>query len=116
MRAPAAERGEVAFVEPERGELALRQVDAAAGEVFFHVAQDVGQLHRAAEVGGVGQRAIVSAPEHRRHHQPDHPSHAVAVEIELFVGGVPGLHQVHLHAVDQLLKRLWGNFAAHDGV
>ena len=54
--------GQVGFTQPEGSQLGLRQVNAPTRPVFGHVAQDVRQLERNAELDGVGQRFLALKP------------------------------------------------------
>ncbi len=88
-------------------EILVRQVHASVLVVLADVAQDIGQLHRDAEV--VGQARVladVAAGEDRQAQPSDRARDVAAVDDELVEGLVPGPAHVELDAVDQQLERL----------
>ena len=78
-----------------------RQIEPAALRILAQVAQDVGELQRAAEVIGdvVGLRFGRAERAHRQ--AADRTRHPVAIEVErVHRRGDDVLDRVHLHAVD----------------
>ena len=82
--------------QPRRG-----QVDAVPGRVLRHVAGDVGQLHRHAEVDGVGLRPRVPRIQHGAHHQPHRARNPVGIAEQPRLVGNPDAADVVQHGVDQ---------------
>ena len=81
------------------------QIDAPALQVLAHVAQDVGELHGLTELQGVVQRLFAAAvAADRRDHEPDHPGHPAAVQLQIGQLAVLGAAQVHLEAQVQLVE------------
>ena len=78
-----------------------RQIEPADLGVLVDVAQDVGELQRAAEMVRERNAVVLRHAEHA-HRQPSHRArHPVAVEVELCpVGRADVLGGVHVHAVD----------------
>jgi hypothetical protein len=76
------------------------QVDAAALGVFAHVADDVGELKRQAELVRVLGRHRFGLAKNMRRHFTDDAGHQMAVALQAGVVEVARLHQVHLAAFD----------------
>ena len=81
-------------------QLVDRQVDAAAGGVFAHVAHDVGQLEGQAQAVRVVGGLRIGLAEDARGDFADHARHQVAVLPQVGEVEVAVLVQVHLAAVD----------------
>ena len=78
-----------------------RQIEPAEAGVLVDVAQDVGQLQRAAEMMGEQDAVLLGQAEHPHRQPPDGAGDAVAIEIERrHVRRADVLRHVHLHAVD----------------
>ena len=78
-----------------------RQVEAADGGVLVEVAQDVGQLQRAAEMMRELDAGLLLHAEDPHRQAADGASHAVAVEVERREIGRTDIGlDIHLHAVD----------------
>ena len=78
-----------------------RQIEPAEAGVFVDVAQDVGQLQRAAEMMRERDAVVLGEAEHPHRQPPDRAGDAVAIEIERRqVRRADVLRHVHLHAVD----------------
>ena len=104
---------DLGFVDAKLRQLVERDVDAVARlHVLAHVPQDVGELVGETEgersLVHLGQVALeVLVASHDGHgHEPHGARHAVAVLVELVEGSVPGLHEVHSHAVDHVAEGL----------
>ena len=80
------------------------QVDASAQGVLAHVAQDVGELQRQAELVGIGGGLRIGLAEDARRDFADHAGHQVAVARKAGKVEIPGLLQVHLAAVDHFVE------------
>ena len=69
--------------------------------ILVEVAQDVGELQRAAEMMGERQAGIGLHAEHAHRQPPDRAGDAVAIKIERRAVGRADIgDHVHLHAVD----------------
>ena len=79
-------------------------VHAAALEIRRHVADDVRQLQRNAEIDRVIARLQIAIPENLDADQPDRRRHAQAVLPQLLERVVAVALQIHGHAVDQILE------------
>ncbi|MBE7220685.1 MAG: sigma 54-interacting transcriptional regulator, partial [Caulobacteraceae bacterium] len=94
-----------------------REIEAAHLGVLVEVAQDVGQLQRAAEMVG---EILAHGGRHAEdlHRQaPDRAGHAVAIQVELLLARRPDvLPAVHLHAVDDGEKVDPGQLETADGL
>ena len=78
-----------------------RQIQPAEAGVLVDVAQDVGQLQRAAEMMGELDAVFLGHAEHPHRQPPDGAGDAVAIEIEgREIRRADILRHVHLHAVD----------------
>ena len=78
-----------------------RQIQAAEAGVFVDVAQDIGQLQRAAEMMGEQDAVFLGHAEHPHRQPPDGAGDAIAIEIERRkIRRTNVLWHVHLHAVD----------------
>ena len=78
-----------------------RQIQPAEAGVFVDVAQDIGQLQRAAEMMGEQDAVFLGQAEHPHRQAPDGAGDAVAIEIERRkIRRTNVLWHVHLHAVD----------------
>ena len=92
-------------------EILARQIDTPVLGVLAHVAQDVRQLHRDAEIVrerfGVGPIGAVprGQAEDRQAHPPDRAGDVAAVEHEILEALVAHAVDVHAHALDQLPQR-----------
>ncbi len=79
----------------------LRQIEPADGGILVEVAQDVGELQRAAEVMRQRQPVIPLHAEHTDAQPADRARDPVAIEVERReVRRADGSRDVHLHAVD----------------
>ena len=84
-----------------------RQIQPAEARVFIDVAQDIGQLQRAAEVMGEQDAVILGQAEHPDRQTPDGAGNAIAIQIERrHIRRTNVLWHVHLHAVDDREKIL----------
>ena len=78
-----------------------RQIEPAEAGVLVDVAQDVGELQRAAEMMREQDAVCFRQAEHPHRQPPDGAGDAIAIEIERrHVGRADVLRHVHLHAVD----------------
>ena len=84
-----------------------RQIEPPDRRVLVEVAQDVGQLQRAAEMMGERDAGLLLHAEDAHRQPPDRARDAVAIEIELRpVGRADVGDDVHFHAVDDGLEVL----------
>ena len=89
------------LVMPACSSAFARQIEPAEAGVLVDVAQDVGQLQRAAEMMREQDAVVLGQAEHPHRQPPDGAGDAVAIEIERCqVGRADVLRHVHLHAVD----------------
>ena len=87
--------------DPGKQQALARQIETPEAGVFVDVAQDVGQLQRAAEMMRQQNAVLLGETEHPHRQPPDRAGDAVAIEIErCHVGRADILRHVHLHAVD----------------
>ena len=78
-----------------------RQIQPADAGVFVDVAQDIGQLQRAAEMMREQDAVGLGETEHPHRQPPDRAGDAVAIQIERGKVRRPDvLRHVHLHAID----------------
>ena len=78
-----------------------RQIQPAEAGIFIDIAQNVGQLQRAAEMMCEQDAVALGQAKHPHRQPPDRARHAIAIEIERgHVGRADVLRHVHLHAVD----------------
>ena len=99
-----------------RGQRFARQIEPADRGVLVDVAQDVGELQRAAEVMREGDAVVALQAEHVDRQAADGAGDAVAVEIERRpVRRADVLARVHLHAVDDRQEILALQVEALDG-
>ena len=78
-----------------------RQIEPAEAGVLVDVAQDIGQLQRAAEMMRQRDAVLLAHAEHAHRQAADRRGDAVAIEIELIEARrADVLDRVHLHAVD----------------
>ena len=78
-----------------------RQIEPAETRILVEVAQDVGELQRAAEMVRERDAVLLAKPEHPHRQPPDGAGDAIAIEIERrHVGRADVGRHVHLHAVD----------------
>ncbi len=78
-----------------------RQIEPVDRRIFIEIAQDVGELQRAAEMMGQRETGILVHPEYLDRQAADGAGHAVAIKIERFeAGGADVLRHIHVHAVD----------------
>ena len=84
-----------------------RQIEPPDRRILVDVAQDVGELQRAAEMMGEAMPAFSSMPNTRTRQPPDRARDAVAIGIERRpVRRADVRTHVHLHAVDHGLEIL----------
>ena len=84
-----------------------RQIQPAEPGILVDVAQDVGQLQRAAEMMREHNAVVLGQAEHPHRQPPDGAGDAIAIEIERRqVRRADILRHVHLHAVDDGQKIL----------
>jgi hypothetical protein len=93
---------------PVPRQFGLGQVNAAAGGVFVHVAEDVGQLKGPAQGLGVVGAAGVAAAEDADAQQAHGRRHAVAVQVQFRPVRVAGVLEVHLAAGQDFVEQLKG--------
>src|SRR5262245_79510 len=93
---------ELLLVAAEVPQILERQVDAAAGAVLAHVAQDVGELERDAEVVRIVHGGGMPAAEDLDAQEADGGGDQVAVLLELVEGPVAPAREIHLDAADQV--------------
>ena len=78
-----------------------RQIEPADAGVFVDVAQDIGQLQRAAEMMREQDAVVLGETEHPHRQPTDRAGDAVAIQIERRQIRRPDiLRHVHLHAID----------------
>ena len=69
--------------------------------IFVDIAQDIGQLQRAAEMMREQDAVVLGETEHPHRQPPDRARHAVAVQIERCKVRRPDiLRHIHFHAID----------------
>ena len=86
---------------PGRVKRLARQIEPADARILVEVAQDIGELQRAAEVMRERKAGIALHAEHPHRQASDRAGDAVAIEIERRAIGRADIgHDVHLHAVD----------------
>ena len=84
-----------------------RQIEPADAGVLVDVAQDVGQLQRAAKMMREQDAVILGEAEHPHRQPPDRARDPVAIEIEgREIGRADILRDIHFHAVDDRQKIL----------
>ena len=94
-----------------------RQVQPAAPRVLVEVAQDVGQLQRAAERIGDSVRVGARIAEHMHRQMSDRAGDARAVQVERrHVRSADVLGCVHLHAVDNGVEVLAAQAVTRDRI
>ena len=103
METSRAEPADISIAQPEGGQLVLRQINPAGCPIFAHVAQDVGELQRHAELDRVGDRLAARKADDVHGKKADGRSDAVAVGGQIIEGSVAGGRQVTRHPIDQLL-------------
>src|SRR5690606_30070326 len=81
-------------------QLVDRQVDAAAPRVVADVADDIGELKRQAQLGGIFERARVGVAEYPRGQFADHAGGVPTVVAQRRPVQIARLVQVHFHAGD----------------
>jgi hypothetical protein len=86
----------------EAAEIFLRDIDPALLRVALDIPKNVRQLQRDTEVFCVLLRSFVMVPEDLGANEADRRGDAVAVQAQLVKRLVPVLHQVHLHALEQV--------------
>ncbi len=91
--------GEQVAVDAVGGEFVGGQVDAAAAQVLVDVADEIGQLERLSERGGIRRRVLAGADgaQDGQQLQPDHLGRAVHVALQRRPVRVVGDRQVHPH-------------------
>src|SRR5262245_12440171 len=97
---PAGEQ--LLLVAAEVSQVLERKVDAAAGAVLAHVAQDVGELERDAEVARIVRGGGMPAAEDLDAEEADGGGDQVAVLLERAEGPVAPAREIHLDAADQV--------------
>jgi hypothetical protein len=70
--------------------------------ILTHIAQDVGQLHRDAELDCVWQRLIILTTQNRRHHETDRSRHVIAVAAELVPRRKATRPKIHPYAREEI--------------
>ncbi len=87
--------------DPGRPQLLARQIEPPQRRVLVEIAQDIGQLQRAAEMMGERKAGLALHAEHPHRQPADRAGDPVAVKIERgAVGGADIGDHVHLHAGD----------------
>ena len=98
-------------------EMIAREIEAADGGVLVEIAQDIGELQRAAEMMGEFEARPVVHAEHLDRQPPHRARHAVAIKIEDDeIGRDDVLRHIHLHAVDHGEEILLAQAIARDRV
>ena len=83
------------------------QIKAAERRVLVEIAQDIGELQRAAEMMRKRDAVLLLHAEHPHRQPPDRARDAVAIAIEgLLVGRADVGDDIHLHAVDDVVEIL----------
>ena len=78
-----------------------RQIEPAQRRVLVEVAQDIGELQRAAKMMGEREAVIVLHAEDTHRQPPDRAGDAVAIKVERgTVGRADVGDDIHFHAVD----------------
>ena len=77
-----------------------RQVNPAVAGVFAHIAGDVGELHRNAQLAGPRQRAAGPRAHDPGHHRAHGAGHAGAVAVQRFHAVVAGAFGVPAKTVE----------------
>ena len=105
-------------VDAVGGELVGGQIDPAAAQILVDVAQEVGELERLSERGGVrcGVVARADGAEHRQQLQPDHLGRAVHVALQRGAVRIVGHGQVHPHRRQEVVEQLPGDAVPVRGV
>ena len=105
---------QVRFGDAEATQLVLRDVHAVAFGVLLDVSEDVGQLHRKAQVDGVGLDILgcSSWPKILMLTSPDHRGDLVAILPETVERLIAREVEVHLHAGYDLVEVLPGDSEA----
>ena len=108
-------RPQVVFGHAVGRQFVERQVQAAAGQIGRHVAQDVGQLEGQAQFLGVAAGARILVAEDLDADEADRGGDLVAVGPQVAERGETRRLEVHRAAVDELLERqpLHGKAADH---
>ena len=98
--------------QPKRRRSSAGRYDAPAFVVLAHVAQDVGELHRDAEIVGElsGTVGPAAAGENRQAQPSNRTGNATTVADQLIEALVPGAGNVELDPFDQQLERVEGHF------
>ena len=95
----------IRFGHAEPIEVACRQIYAPERQILRHVAQDVRELERDAEIDRVLSRPGIGAPENPYAHEPDGGRDADAVFVQILERVIAPSVQVHLDALDERLER-----------
>jgi hypothetical protein len=90
-------------VHPLRLQPVGRKVEASGARVFAHVAGDVGQLHRHAEVTGPGQRVGVAYFHQHAHHRTHGGGDARGIGPQVRQAGIAPFHPVPGESFQQRL-------------
>ena len=97
-------------------EIFLGQIDAAHLIIFRHVAQDVGQLKRDAQLFRQVRRVRIVKSKHMQARQAHGSGHAVAVFAQPVERRVIADGQIHFRAGNQIVKIARGNVETLDRV
>ena len=94
--------------------LALRQVNPPARRVSLHVAQNIGQLKRLAEVNGIITARRIPVAENFNAQQPHDGGDPVAIKFQRLPTGVAPDVQIHFTAFDQFIQQREGQLELLD--
>ncbi len=94
-------RGRIGADDAGIAQRLARQIEPAHRRVLVEIAQDIGQLQRAAEMMGERQSRLARHAEHPHRQPADRAGDAVAIKIERrAIGRADVGDDIHLHAVD----------------
>src|SRR5580692_7725026 len=89
------------LADARRAEIFAWQVEPAEGPVLVEIAQNVGELERAAKMMREASAFRLRHPESPRRKASDRARHAIAIKIERGEIGCPYIGiDIHLHAID----------------
>jgi len=94
------------------------QIDPAAAEIFADVADEIGELKRHPQIGGVGlgQAPFAGGAEDGQHQQPDHRRRPPDVAVEVGVGRVAVDRDVRAHRAQKRPQMLGRQVESPRGV
>ncbi len=96
----------------EAHEILMRNVDPPHLRVALHIAHDVGQLQRDAEIDRIPLRARPRRTEDPAAHESHRRGHMPAVPAQLLERRIARALEIHLHARDQIEEVGWGDVEA----